>query len=140
TLKVTFTSHGAGTRNAALQVTTVQSGTSSLIPHLIALTGRSPVPAAQINPGVVVAGRVGMVTGQGFPPNHAVTLTLTGFRPLTAHTAADGSFTQPLVVFLHTTQGSRTVEATVPGTTLKATATVLVVVGTFQPPDFATRR
>jgi hypothetical protein len=140
TLKVTFTPHAAGTRNGALQVTTVQSGTSSLIPHLIALAGSSAAQVAQINPGVVVAGRVGVVTGQGFPPNHAVILTISDFGTLTVQTAADGSFTQSLVVFLHTTQGSRTVAATVPGTTVQATTTVLVVAGTFQPPDFASRR
>jgi hypothetical protein len=141
TLKVTFTPHATGTRNGALQVTTVQTGTSSPIPHLIALTGSSAAQAAQVNPGVVTAGRVGVLTGQGFPPNHAVSLTISDFGALPpVQTAADGSFSQSLVVFLHTTQGSRTVEATVPGTTLKATATVLVVPGTFQPPDFVSRR
>jgi hypothetical protein len=139
-IRTTFTPHGAGNRNGAIQITTVQQGTTTLIPHVVGLTGRTPVPTVVVNPGVVSGGRVTTVSGTGFAPNHAVTLTIPDLGTITAQTLADGSFEQSLMVFLHAAQGGKTLTATVATTTLKATAPFLVVQGTFQAPDFIDRR
>jgi hypothetical protein len=141
TIQVVFTPHGSGTRPGALQVTTVQQGTTLVVPHVVGLTGSGQAAALQVNPGVVPSGRVTSITGQGFGPNHGVLLTIDGFPvTLTATTLADGTFSIPLIVFPHTTTGTHPVSATMPGTTLKATAPMLVVSGSGQPPGFEIRR
>jgi hypothetical protein len=139
-IRVTFTPRGSGTRNGAVQVVTVQQGTTTLVPHVVGLTGRTPVPTVVVNPGVVAGGRITTVSGTGFAPNHAVVLAVPGLGDYTATAGADGSFAQTIMVFLHAAQGGRTLAATLPGTTVQATAPFLVVQGTFQAPDFIDRR
>jgi len=140
TISTTFTPHGSGQRNGALQISTVQQGTATLIPHVVGLTGSAPTPTVIVNPGVVASGRVTTISGQGFAPNSTVTLKIPNLGDLTATTTPAGTFEAALLVFLHSAMGPREVQATLAGTTLKATAPLLVVGGTYQAPDFLNRR
>jgi hypothetical protein len=141
TITVIFIPHGSGRRDGALQLNTIQDGVLGSIPHVIGLTGTGVTPALQVNPGVVPSGRVTSITGVGFAPNHPVVLTIDGLPgTLTATTLADGTFSIPFIVFPHSTTGTHTVTATVPGTTLKATGPVLITLGSGQPPGFEIRR
>jgi len=140
TISTTFTPHGSGQRNGALQISTVQQGTATLIPHVVGLTGSAPTPTVIVNPGVVASGRVTTISGQGFAPNSTVTLKIPNLGDLTATTTPAGTFEAALLVFRHSAMGPREVQATLAGTTLKATAPLLVVGGTYQAPDFLNRR
>jgi hypothetical protein len=139
-MNIVFTPHGSGPRNGAVEITTRQDGTPRIALHLIGLTGSGPAPALQVNPGVVASGQVASVTGRGFAPNRALVVKIAGL-PLTftPTTLADGSFTLQLIVFRHTTTGTYTATATLPGTNLTAKAPVLVVSGSGQPPGFEIR-
>lgn len=134
---VVNTPGGTGSRPAVLQfVDTTVSGT-----HLVGLTGSGTTATIQVNPGVVPAGRVTTVTGQGFPASHSVLVEVLGLPgSSTVTTASNGTFSAALVIFLHSTVGNHVVRVTAPGTPVSVTAPLLVVTGTFQPPDFIGRR
>jgi hypothetical protein len=132
------TPHGAGDRPGALEFTD-----SGGVPHVVGLAGSGTTPTVRVSPAVVPAGRVTTVTGTGWPADHSVTLAvapLPGHDRLTVVTAADGTFSAPLVIFAHTLVGDWPITGTASGTSLTATTSLLVVLGTYQPPDFTTRR
>jgi WD40 repeat protein len=137
---ISFTSHGTGQRPAVLQIMTVQQGVAARVAHVIGLRGRTPDPTVVVNPGVVVNGRVTSVSGTNFAQNAEVLLTIGDMDQVLAQTDAAGSFDQTVLVLPHSPLTSRTVDATVATTTLKVSTTFLVVAGTFQAPDFSTRR
>jgi hypothetical protein len=140
TIAVSFTSHGAGQRPAALQIMTVQQGVTAQSAHVIGLRGVTPTPAILVNPGVVVNGRVTNISGTNFAQNAEVLLTIGDQEPVKARTDAAGNFDQAVLVLPHSPLTSRPVDATVATTTLKVTTTFLVVAGSFQAPDFSSRR
>ena len=77
------------------------------------------------------------VSGASFAQNAQVLITIgNGGGSLVVHTDAAGNFDLPYLAMGHSGLGPRTIDAIVVGTSLKATGTLLVVAGTFQPPDF----
>jgi WD40-like Beta Propeller Repeat len=141
TLGISFDPHGAGTRNGAIQIMTVQQGTTAVLAHVVGLRGFSPTPTLLVNPGVVADGRVTAINGQLFAQNADVSLAIAGIAdPVLAHTDGGGNFELPYLLMPHSDLGSRDVTGTVDTTTLKVTTNFLVVAGTVQPPDFSTRR
>jgi hypothetical protein len=158
-LTVTDTPLGAGDRPGALELT----DTGGDGPQLVALDGSGTAPVLAVSPAVTPAGRVTTVAGTGWPSNHPVTVTLratapvstaiattpsaataagTGVPlavPVTAQTDAQGGFSVPLVLYPGAAPGSYPVTATAPGTSLTATHSLLVVLGTTEPPGFTTR-
>jgi hypothetical protein len=130
---------GSGVRRGALRFDDTSGGG----PHLVGLTATGTTPTVRVSPAVVTAGRVTMVTGTGWPSGGQVTLalpTLPGNHALTATAGLDGTFSAPLVMFEHAATGTWTVDGTATGTSLTASTTLLVVLGTYQPPGFTTRR
>jgi hypothetical protein len=131
--------HGSGVRPGALRFDDTSGGG----PHLVGLTATGTTPTVRVSPGVVTAGRVTTVTGTGWPSGGQVTLALPtqpGNHALTAVVLPDGTFTAPLVMFEHAATGTWTVDGTASGTSLTASTTLLVVLGTYQPPGFTNRR
>jgi hypothetical protein len=133
---VVGTAHGSGLRQAILSVADTSAGG----PHLVGLALTGAVPTVQVNPGALPSGRVAAVTGQGFPVSHMVALSRRDTVPVTVRTSGTGTFSAPLVVFDHALVGTAPVVVTSPGTMLRAEAPLLIVLGTFQPPDFTGRR
>lgn len=135
---VTNTPHGSGNRPGALEFNDDATGA----PHLVGLNSTGTAPKVEVNPAVVVAGRVTTLTGTGWPANGQVILTipqLPGSDTITANTKADGTFAVPLVVFDHAEVGTWAVNGTAKNTTLQASSTLLVVLGTYEPPGFTSR-
>lgn len=131
--------HGAGYRPGALEFTDTSGGS----PHLVGLAATGTTPTVQASPAVVTAGRVTTISGTGFPTDHPVTVSLpslAGNATASTVTRHDGSFAVQLPTFPHTAVGTRQVTVTSPGTTLRPRASLLIVLGTLQPPDFTTRR
>jgi hypothetical protein len=113
-------------------------------PHLASLLGGAVQPLLQFNPAVVPAGRVTTVFGSGFTPLRPVTLTLSG-SPDAATVIPDaaGNFVNEMLIFPHSTEGERLGEAVITGTQdrLKSPpASLLIVPGSVEPPDFLNRR
>ncbi len=130
--------HGAGGRPGALAFTDSSAGS----PQLVGLSAAGMPPTLRANPAVVADGRVTTLVGQGFPAGHAVAVTLPnlpGAATVSAIAGPHGDFTVALPVFEHTETGTWQATATATGTGLTATAPLLVVQGTYQPPDFTTR-
>jgi hypothetical protein len=135
---VTNTLHGSGSRPGALEFND-NAGNS---PQLVGLTATGTTPTLSVSPTVVVAGRVTTVTGSGWPAGQQLILTvpkLPGLNTLHPKADASGHFTAELVVFSHAQVGTWEVNGTESGTTLQANTTMLVVLGTFQPPKFNSR-
>jgi WD40-like Beta Propeller Repeat len=135
-----FVPRGAGARNAVLQVTTTQQGAPGPAAHAIGLRGSSPAPTLLVNPGVVVNGRVTTLSGERFAPDRQLLLAFSDGGRLVVRTDATGSFAVPYLVLSHSQLGNRDLIATVPGTTLRVSANLLVVTGTLEPPDYGSRR
>ncbi|WP_158885235.1 choice-of-anchor D domain-containing protein [Amycolatopsis anabasis] len=134
---VRFTPGGPGDRAAVLVLTSNAPGG----PHLVGLHGQQTVPAIQVNPGLTPPGRVTTVTGTGFPPSRAITVTMPG-RPerATARTDAAGTFGTQLVILPKSAPGDRTVLAAVDGApAVSDQEAFLVVFGTSGPPKFTER-
>ncbi len=133
---------GIGARPAALSFDLAGIGT-----RLVPLNGAGTQPTLKANPPLAPAGRVSQVTGTAFPPGQRVTLTLDGMPTTTTVVAGpDGGFVTPLLVLPHTYAGPRQLHATVTVSaglptpvTVALSVPFLVVPGTLQPPDFATR-
>lgn len=137
---ITNTPHGSGSRPGALEFGD-NAGNS---PQLVGLNATGVTPSLRVSPTVVVAGRVTTVTGQGWPAGKPVTLTIpqlpgadTMSPPPTAD--ANGKFSATLVIFSHAAVGTWQINGTVSGTTLHANVPLLVVLGTYQPPNFTSR-
>ncbi|GAB1513172.1 choice-of-anchor D domain-containing protein [Actinophytocola sp. KF-1] len=133
-VSVVATPRGGGPRSGALVVTTTD-GPGSVV---IALYATGAVPAVTLDPVVVAGGRVVTVTGANYPPGHRVTVT--GSALPTGPVSADqtGRFTAELVTVGPSPSGG--VTAAVPGTDVTASAPLLVVAGTYQPPGMHGRR
>jgi hypothetical protein len=133
---------GTGTRPAALSF---DLGTTGI--RLVPMTGAGAQPTLKAVPPVAPAGHVSQVTGTAFPPGQVVTLTLDGMPGATKVTAdGNGGFVTPLLILPHTYAGPRQLHATASGpaglptpVTVALAVPFLVVPGTLQPPDFATR-
>jgi hypothetical protein len=139
TIDVRSTPQLPGSRSGVLAISTADPAYTRLVP----LSGQALPPVLAVNPAVVRTNRVTMVTGSNFPPGRTVTVTLAtpGSRILgTATAGADGRFATPLLVFPQTSAGSWPMVAIVDGTAIQAQGNVLVVPGSFQPPDFTSRR
>jgi hypothetical protein len=129
---------GAGSRPAALAFTDTTGGS----PQLVGLSAVAITPTVRLSPAVSPGGRVITVRGQGFPADHPVTIGIPGepaAPELTAVTDDVGSFSIGLPIFTGADVGSWPVVATASGLDLSASASVLIVLGTYQPPDFTTR-
>lgn len=137
TATLTATPQLPGVRSGVLAVTAAETTYTKLVP----LSSRALEPVLSVNPAVVRANRVTTVTGQSLPPDRPVTLTVPG-TGLHAASKTDpaGRFSAPLLVFPQTSAGTWPVIATVDGTAIRAQGTVLVEPGSFQPPDFTSRR
>ncbi|MEU4191092.1 choice-of-anchor D domain-containing protein [Kribbella sp. NPDC026611] len=126
-----------GPRSGVLAITTTDPTYSALIP----LVSQATYPTLIVNPAVVRANRVTTVTAQNFPPDRAVTITVPGTALRAAATTDHtGRLSAPLLVFPQTSAGSWYVVASVTGTRIQAQSTILVVPGSYQPPDFTSRR
>lgn len=137
---ITNTPHGSGSRPGALEFND-NAGNS---PQLVGLNATGVTPSLRVSPTVVVAGRVTTVTGQGWPAGKPVTLTipqLPGADTISPPPTADanGKFSAALVILSHAEVGTWQINGTVSGTTLHANVPLLVVLGTYQPPDFTSR-
>jgi hypothetical protein len=137
-IRVVATLHGPGPRPGALEITDTAPGG----PHLVGLSATGVVPSVQISPAVIPAGRVVTVQGHGFPARHPVTVTVRTPGGLRAQAKTDesGAFVMSLPVLAHAVVGTWPVHVTSPGTTDSADGSVLIVLGTLQPPDFLVRR
>lgn len=137
---ITNTAHGSGSRPGALEFND-SAGNS---PQLVGLDATGVTPSLRVSPTVVVAGRVTTVTGQGWPAGKPVTLTipqLPGADAISPPPTADanGKFSAELVILSHAEVGTWQINGTVSGTTLHANVPLLVVLGTYQPPNFTSR-
>lgn len=130
--------HGAGIRPGALEFVDDTGGS----PQLVGLFAVGTTPTLTANPAVVPTGRVTTVTGQGFPANSQIVLTipdLPGAATVTATTNSLGEFTSSLPVFAHSEIGTWSIQANSTATSETARTPVLIVLDTFQPPDFTDR-
>jgi hypothetical protein len=129
---------GAGQRTAALAFTDTTGGS----PQIVGLSAVATTPSVRLSPTVTPDGRVTTVHGQGFPANYPITVGIPA-QPaaptLVAVTDKYGNFSVGLPVFSDADVGSWPVLATATGLALRASAPLLIVLGTFQPPDFTTR-
>jgi hypothetical protein len=108
--------------------------------HLIGLAGKGSTPTILVSPGVTPPGRAVTVTGSGFAPNHAVTITVTGsVETTTVQTDAAGAFSRNLLILPKSPIGNRPVVATIDGTTLKAELPLLIVTPSVSPSEFVGR-
>ncbi|TWD79383.1 WD40 repeat protein [Kribbella amoyensis] len=138
-VEVRATPQSPGRRTGVLSIATKDPAYT----RLIALSSQAVAPVLVVNPAVVRTNRVTTVAGRDFPPGRAVTVVVTtpGTRlRTTAVAGSTGEFSAALLVFPQTSTGTWPVEAVVDGTTIRARSTVLVVPGSFQPPDFTSRR
>ncbi len=118
--------------------TTAVSSTTTVAPHHTTTTTVSPGryhPSIRLTPRVGDPGTIVAVTGQGFPPGKAVTVSwapgsgqFTEIADLTGHLAA-----QRLYVLTPDLLGPRQARATVLGDPATASAPFLVVPGTAEP-------
>lgn len=108
-------------------------------PHLVGLTGNGSTPAVAVSPAVTQPGRVVVVTGTGFPPNRA--LTMTGMPGLTTLTTdATGGFRREWLVLPKSSIGTRVVTATVVGfPAITSARPVLIVAPSVSPAEFVVR-
>ncbi|HJP73299.1 MAG TPA: choice-of-anchor D domain-containing protein [Pseudonocardiaceae bacterium] len=129
---------GAGRRPAAVAFTDTTGGS----PQIVGLTAIATTPAIRVSPAVTPGGRVTTIRGQGFPANFPVTVGVPA-QPATpvlrTRTDAAGNFSIALPVFQDADVGTWFVRAAANGLDLSASAPLLIVLGTFQPPDFTTR-
>lgn len=108
--------------------------------HLIGMSGKGTTPVVFVSPAVSPPGRVVTVTGTGFAPNHAVTITIPGSIETTkAVTDGTGTFTQGLLILPKSPIGNRPVTATIDDTTIKAERPLLIVTPSVSPADFVGR-
>ncbi|WP_410664554.1 choice-of-anchor D domain-containing protein [Amycolatopsis sp. lyj-84] len=135
TIEVTASPRGAGQRIGALLIQAAPPELSLLVP----LQDAGIAPAVSLSPAVARPRRVVQLTGSGFPAAHDVTVAFGGFTT-TVRTGADGAFGAPVLVPAYTDIGDRRVVAAVPGLPLTAEAPLLVQPGTYQPPNFTSRR
>ncbi|WBQ06503.1 choice-of-anchor D domain-containing protein [Kribbella sp. CA-293567] len=138
-IELEATPQNSGSRTGVLSITTGDPVYS----RLVVLKSTAAQATMQVSPGVVRINRVMTVTGQNFPPNRAVSLTLTtpGTRlALNTLTKADGSLSAAVLAFPQTSTGTWPLIAVVGGTAVRAQAPVLVVPGSYQPPGFTSRR
>ncbi|MFC4857263.1 choice-of-anchor D domain-containing protein [Actinophytocola glycyrrhizae] len=133
-VSVVATPRGGGARTSALVITTTDRPGSLVV----ALTATGETPALVLDPGVSAGGRVVTVTGVNFPPGREVAVS--GSALPTGPVLADqtGRFTAALVAVGRTPSGG--VTAVVTGTDVTASAPLLVVAGTYQPPGLHGRR
>jgi Tol biopolymer transport system component len=136
TVGLTATPQLPGRRSGVLAITTADPAYTKLVP----LASEAIQPTLVVNPAVVRVNRVTAITGRGFPPNHRITITAANTLRTTAATDRAGNFSAPLLVFPQTSAGNWPITATVDGTAIRATTTMLVVPGSYQPPDFTSRR
>lgn len=135
-IDVVASPRGAGDRPGALLIT----GDAASGPLLVGLTARGRAATVTANPAVVVAGRVAQLSGTGFPAGLPVPVLVPGrAEPLVLPADANGAFATSMLVFEHTAIGTTLITATAPGTELTASAALLVVAGTYQPPGFLGR-
>ncbi|OLR92874.1 choice-of-anchor D domain-containing protein [Actinokineospora bangkokensis] len=127
---------GAGSRPGALLLTSdAPDG-----PRVIGLAGSGVVARLVVDPAVSRADRVVRVLGAGFPAGADVRVELPAAGgAVTARTDAAGAFSAPVVVLNHFGVGTVQVTASVAGTDVTATAPLLLVQGSFQPPGFTSR-
>jgi hypothetical protein len=140
TCKVTirFSPTAPGNRTAVLRFEDNAPGGDA---HLVGLSGAGSTPTVLVSPAVTQPGRVVIVTGQGYAPNRAVTITLTGsVERTTVQTDAAGGFTKSLLILPRSYIGNRPVVATVDSfPTIKAEKPVLIVTPSVGPADFVIR-
>jgi hypothetical protein len=133
-VSVVATPRGGGTRTGALVVTT-ESGPGAFV---VALTATGARPAVTLDPAVSAGGRVVTLSGVNYPPGRPVVVS--GGALADGPVVADqtGRFVAPLVVLGRALAPA--VTAAVTGTEVTASAPLLVVSGTYQPPGFHGRR
>jgi hypothetical protein len=140
TCKVTirFSPTAPGNRTAVLRFEDNAPGGDA---HLVGLSGAGSTPTVLVSPAVTQPGRVIIVTGQGYAPNRAVTITLTGsVERTTVLTDGAGGFTKSLLILPRSYIGNRPVVATVDSfPTIKAEKPVLIVTPSVGPADFVIR-
>jgi hypothetical protein len=127
-IDVTFVGHAVGQRGANLSITSNATGS----PLLIGLQATVGKPTVLANPDVNPPGRVTVIDGTGFAPNHQVDVTFVEFpQPVTVTADAHGDFALSLLVFPHGFQGPATVNAQTHGasTTISAQTPLLIVLG-----------
>ncbi|WP_188316765.1 choice-of-anchor D domain-containing protein [Solihabitans fulvus] len=137
-VSVVFTPQAAGDRTAVLSF---QDHSPGAAPHLVALRGSGAQPAIDVSPTVSPPGRVATVTGHGFAPLRTIIVNFPGYpESVSVQSTSAGTITAALVVYPNSAEGNRVVQAAVDGfPSISATKPFLVVPGTLNPPDFATR-
>ena len=109
--------------------------------HLVGMTGNGSEPKVEVSPTVTQPGRVVTVTGTGFAPNRALTITLTdSVEREVVTTDALGAFTKTMLILPKATVGTRQVVATVDTfPTITAQKPLLIVTPSVGPADFVIR-
>jgi hypothetical protein len=95
----------------------------------------------EVSPAVTQPGRVVTVTGTGFPPSRALTITLTdSVERESVTTDATGAFTRTVLILPKATVGTRQVVATVDTfPTITGQKPLLIVTPSVGPADFVIR-
>lgn len=133
-VSVVATPRGGGSRTSALVITTTDAPGSLVI----ALTATGATPTLTLDPAVAAGGRVITVAGANFPPGRPVTVTGSALPTGPVNADQTGRFTAALVTAGPSPSGG--VTGVVTGTDVTATAPLLVVAGTYQPPGLHGRR
>jgi len=137
-ITVTFNGHGAGNRSAVLRFDDNMAGGV----NLVGLRAAVLAPRLLANPGVSPPGRTTTVSGQGFPPDHSVTVRSdASVKTTRVRTDSAGNFSTDVLIFPKSDPGGRTITASVDGVHPKiaAEAPLLVVRGSLQPPGLLIR-
>ena len=105
------------------------------------LSGNTAEPVVELSPTVAREGRVIFVSGSNFLPGEPLELQWSGGRVVipTVIPEEDGTFQAPVVVLPGRRAGSHLLTVTMPGIGSFDAPPVIVVPGSLQPPDFASR-
>jgi len=137
TVSVVFRPRGKGTRTATLEVADGFAGS----PRTVRLRGRASQASLELDPPIGPPGIVTIVTGSGFPPGTAVSLSWSrGITPTMDPVVTDarGAFRVPVLVFHNDRTGARELlAASLDGTAFPSvSATMLVTRPSVVPPRF----
>lgn len=140
TALTTYTPAVLAKRTADL-VVTVTDPQLVTVDQAVPATGSTIAPTLNAEPAVLVAGRVASLAGEHFPPGQPVTI---GWRPgigeVTAVPDGGGHLEAQLVTLKYDIAGSREPVAALPDLGVEVVGPpVLVVPGSYQPPDFSYR-
>jgi hypothetical protein len=123
------------------QLQVVSSSTSVELTQYVDLAGETASPVVDVSPTVAREGRVVFATGSNFLPGQPLLFLWSGggavFPVVIPDT--DGKFTAPVVILRDRDTGTHQLTVTMPGIGTFEAPPVIVVPGSLQPPDFATR-